>query len=137
MEQLNELGYQIIGAAFEVQKALGPFLFENIYEQALQYELERRGIHSRRQVYMSVLYKGKPLDKAYVIDLIVENKICVECKAIETMGEKEICQLSSYLYFSGYKLGYLINFHAKDFTTAKIGDNKILTKGIYRIINTK
>ena len=123
---------ELIGAAFEVRKQLGRFLYEEVYEQALQYELHLRGIRSERQVFLPISYKGVQLEKSYRIDLLVENSVIVELKALEYMGGKEISQILTYLKFSNLNVGYLINFGVEDFSIGRIGENEILDKGIYR-----
>ena len=136
-DKLNNLGYKIIGAAYEVRRILGSNLYEASYEQALQLELELRGVHSERQVYFPVYYKGMRLEKALRVDLLVEDKIPVELKALNFMGQREVSQILEYLKFGEFKLGYLINFKAPDFTVAKDFDYNIdyLDKGIYRFVN--
>ena len=130
----NDLTYQIIGAAYEVSKNLGRFLYEEAYEEALQCELKLRGISSERQVYLPVMYKGIKLEKSYRMDLVVENQICVELKAMENMSGKEVRQILSYLSFSSFKKGLLINFGAEDFSVGHFSGNNILAKGIYRFV---
>lgn len=132
---LENLTYQIIGAAYEVRKTLGRFLYEEVYEHALQAELKLRGIESRRQVYLPVFYKGICLDKSYRMDLLIEEKIPIELKTMNMMGSREVSQILTYLTLSGLKVGYLMNFWASDFCTSKVPDDMALDKGIYRIVN--
>ena len=132
-DKINSITKELIGATFEVRKQLGRFLYEEIYEEALQYELKLRSISSERQVFLPVIYKGHSLDKSYRIDLLVENAIIVELKTLEYMGSKEISQILSYLTFSKIKTGFLINFGAQDFSLGKIAYGEKLDKGIYRL----
>lgn len=131
---IEKLGFEIIGAAFEVRKHLGRFLYEDIYEQALQIELKNRGIESKRQVSIPVKYKGIILENSYRMDLLVENQICIELKSLEYMGKVEISQILSYLKFANLELGFLINFGTPDFKTSTIIDTNFLDKGIYRLV---
>ena len=130
----TDIGYQIIGAAFEVRKRLGPHLYEHTYEQALKIELNLRGIECETQVPISVLYKDIELTNAFRIDLLVDGKIPVELKTLPYMGSYELSQILSYLTFGKFKLGYLINFRAKDFKVSTIPDDSKLEYGIYRVV---
>lgn len=107
----NELSYQIIGAAIEVHKQLGgPGLLEDMYEEALVFELEARGLRARRQVGFMVKYKGLELKKRLVIDVLVEELVIVECKSLETYHSIFESQLLTYLRQTGKRLGLVINF---------------------------
>lgn len=108
----NTLTRRIIAAAIEVHKTLGPGLLESIYEEALCHELELQGMHYRRQVPVSVSYKGKTLN-GQVLDLLVESEVVVELKAVRTMPDVAIAQTLSYLKATGLKLALLINFGEK------------------------
>ena len=110
----NEITGEIIAAAIEVHKCLGgPGLLEDLYEEALACELILRGMDIQRQVSCPVHYKRRLLNKQLVIDLIVENKVIVECKA--TINHHEIfeAQLLTYLRLTNLKLGLVINFGQK------------------------
>lgn len=123
-EQYESLGKIILDCAFEVHKELGPGLFESIYEECLCQELRDRGIHVENQVLLPVVYKGKTLNKAFRIDVLVENAILVEVKSTSGLSAIDETQLVSYLRLSNMRLGYLINF------------NEILLKnGIRRKVN--
>ena len=135
MTDEKNLSHEIIGAAFDVRKSLGRFLYEEVYEQALQYELKLRGINSERQVFLPVYYKGLKLEKSYRIDLLVEQEVIVELKALEMMSSREVKQILSYLSFSNLKTGLLINFGAKDFSIGNYGNSETFEKGIYRFVN--
>lgn len=135
-DELDTLTYSILGAAYEVRKNLGKYLYEDVYEMALQAELRFRGIESRRQVYYPVVYKGIRLDKSFKIDLLVEGFIPIELKAIKCMGKEEFSQIMSYLVYGNYDFGYLMNFHARDFSPWKVPKNMVLEKGIYRIFRS-
>ena len=130
----HNLGYKIIQASFEVRKQLGRFLYEDSYERAMQVELNLMGIKSERQKCFDVYYKGVKLDKSYKIDLLVEDQIQVELKALSYMANTEVSQILSYMRFGGYKVGYLMNLGATDFTTGKFVQDQYLDKGIYRFV---
>ena len=106
------LTQKIIGAAIEVHRILGCGLIESIYENALCYELELRGIKFRQQVELDVIYKGKAI-KGQRIDLLVENEVIVEVKSLSKLPEVATAQTLSYLKATGLKRGLLINFGEK------------------------
>ncbi|MHB8157526.1 MAG: GxxExxY protein [Desulfocucumaceae bacterium] len=110
MEQLNAITEQIIGCAIEVHKNLGPGLLESIYEKALCCELDLRGIKHESQVMVPILYKGKMLGE-HRLDLLVENEIIVEIKAVDRYEPVFNAQLLSYLKLTGKHLGLLVNFN--------------------------
>ncbi|MCE5293160.1 MAG: GxxExxY protein [Chlamydiales bacterium] len=110
----NTLSYKIIGAAMEVHKILGGSgLLESIYEAALCHELRLQGLHVRSQVPVPVQYKGVIIRDPLVLDIVVENQIIVETKAVEKLNPIFEVQLLSYLRLTGLHLGLLINFGAK------------------------
>ena len=111
---LPDEGYAIMGAAFEVYKELGPGFLEAVYEEALARELKSRGIPFRRQVPLPIQYKGLPLDKFYVCDLIVFDRIIVELKAIQRITNVELAQTLNYLKASTHPLALLLNSSAHD-----------------------
>jgi GxxExxY protein len=108
----NELSHQIIGAAIEVHRTLGPGLLESIYEGALAIELADRGMVVQRQVVLPVTYKGHALEGGFRIDLVVEDLVVVEVKAVETLLSVHEAQLLTYLRLSTKKLGLLMNFNS-------------------------
>lgn len=120
----NDLSHEIIGAALEVQRALGTGLLESAYSAAFAIELAEREIGFAQESAISGLYKGRPLGVAYRADFVVENSVIVEIKAVEGVTELHRAQLLSYLRLSGLKLGLLINFHAFP-----------LAKGVHRLVN--
>jgi len=107
----NTLTENIIGAAIEVHKALGPGLLESAYEECLCHELSLRGLSFRRQVDLPVQYKGVRLDCGYRIDLVVEDLVIVELKTVERLLPIHKAQLLTYLKLYGRSLGLLINFN--------------------------
>jgi len=108
---LNTITGQIIGAAIEVHRHLGPGLLESAYETCLAYELSQRGLQVERQKALPIVYKNIKLDQGYRIDLLVENRVIVELKVVEQLTDVHEAQLLSYLKFSGCPIGLLINFN--------------------------
>ena len=109
--ELNKISEQVIGAAIEVHKALGPGLLESAYEECICQELTIRSIPFERQRPLPVEYKGTKLDCGYRLDLLVDKTVVVEIKAIETIQPIHEAQLLAYLKLGGWKLGLLINFN--------------------------
>ena len=103
---------KIIGAAIEVHKNLGPGLLESIYEEALCYEFELRGIGFRRQVAIDVVYKGRVI-KGQRIDIVVEEEVVVELKSVSKLHEVVLAQVLSYLKATGLKRGLIVNFRER------------------------
>ena len=108
---VNELTKEIIGAAIEVHRVLGPGLLESAYEQCLCRELTLRKIPFERQVSLPVEFKGLRLDCGYRIDLLVARRVVLEIKAIESLLPIHEAQLLTYLKLGGWKVGLLINFN--------------------------
>ncbi|MDF9825931.1 GxxExxY protein [Ereboglobus sp. PH5-5] len=107
----EELTEKIIGAAIEVHKVLGPGLLESTYEAALAFELGLRGLKYERQKEMPVNYKGFLIEVGYRLDLLVENEVVLELKAVEELHAVHEAQLITYLKLSGHRIGFLINFN--------------------------
>jgi GxxExxY protein len=121
----NQLSNSIIGAAIEVHRVLGgPGLLEDVYEEAHCHELTLRGFDVKRQVKIPVLYKGVPIKSPLQLDLLVNDLVIVEVKAIEKHNPVHLTQLLTYLRLTGKKLGLLINF----------GEAKI-ANGVHRVVN--
>lgn len=123
MENLNSLSYEIIGAAYHVHSELGPGLLESTYEVCLEYELIKRGFNVERQKTLPINYDGIKLDAAYKIDLLVEDSIIIELKAVAQIEPIHTAQILTYLKLSKKKLGLLMNFNVSD-----------MKKGIKRLI---
>ena len=109
--EVNELTREVIGAAIEVHKVLGPGLLESAYEECLCHELKLRAIPFERQKELPIEYKGVALDCGYRLDLVVANKLVVELKACERLEPIHKAQLLTYLKLTGIQLGLLINFN--------------------------
>jgi GxxExxY protein len=109
--EYNSLSSKIIKAAIEVHKELGPCLLESVYEYCLLDELKYIGLFAKRQVQIPLYYKGRQLEKDFIIDILVEDKVILELKSIEIILPIHEFQLLTYLKLSGMKLGLLINFN--------------------------
>ena len=107
----EDLTREIFGAAIEVHRALGPGLLESAYEQCLCRELGLRRVQFQRQVPLPVSYKGLRLDCGYRLDLVVEEKVVLEIKAVESLVPIHDAQLLTYLRLSSLRLGLLMNFN--------------------------
>ena len=105
----NDLTYLINGAIFEVNRGLGAGFLEKVYENALLLELNERGLRAENQVPIKVKYKGKEVGE-YFADIVVEDSIILEIKAVESLQKVHEAQLLNYLRAAGYKIGLLINF---------------------------
>lgn len=110
---LSALTDRVIGAAIEVHRHLGPGLLESVYETCLALELEQLGLAVERQKALTVIYKGVEIPQAHRIDLVIEDAVIVELKAVETLTEVHAAQVLSYLKFSHCRVGLLINFNEK------------------------
>jgi len=106
---INELTYQINGAIFEVNRELGVGFLEKVYENALLVELMERGLKTEKQVPIKVKYKDKQVGEYYA-DIVVENKVILEVKAVDSLQKIHEAQLLNYLKATGYKIGLLVNF---------------------------
>jgi GxxExxY protein len=124
--RLNHLSGQIIGAAIEVHRELGPGLLESIYEVCLVEELRSRRLNLQNRLTLPVSYKGRSLDKELVVDIMVEDTVILELKAVEGVLPVHQAQLLSYLRLTNRPLGLLLNFHVT-----------VMTKGISRIVNDR
>lgn len=109
----NDVTEQIIASAIEVHRALGPGLLESAYEACLVYELAERGLCFQRQAALPVIYKSVRIDCGYRLDLLVEQQIIVELKAVDRVDSIHEAQLLSYLKLSGRQIGLLINFNVR------------------------
>lgn len=105
----KDITYAINGAVFEINKILGPGFLEKVYENALVFELEKRGLKAESQVPIKVFYKQKAVGE-YVADLLVEDKVIVELKTVEALDKIHEAQLLNYLKATGIRVGMLVNF---------------------------
>jgi GxxExxY protein len=113
-KRLNDLSEQIIGAAIDVHRALGPGLLEAPYEECLCHELVKRGLKIVRQKPLPLVYGDAKLACAYRMDIVVEGSVIVEVKSIEKLGRVHEAQMISYLKISGLKLGLVLNFNVRN-----------------------
>ncbi|PIP05039.1 MAG: GxxExxY protein [Syntrophobacterales bacterium CG_4_8_14_3_um_filter_49_14] len=120
----NEIAREIVDAAYQIHKKLGPGLLESVYETVLAFDLEKRGLNVQRQVPVPIVYEGISFAEGYRADLIVENKIIVELKSVETVAPVHKKQLLTYLRLADKRLGLLINFGAE-----------LIREGISRVVN--
>ncbi len=107
------IGRQIVDAAIQVHKALGPGLLESAYQQILAYELSQRGLIVECEVPVPITYGKKKIDIGYRIDMLINQKVIIENKTVELILPIHQAQLLTYLKLSGHKLGYLLNWHVK------------------------
>ena len=121
----NQISYQIRGAIYDVYKTLGPGLLESVYEEALCYELEQRGMTVERQKQVPVVYKGVILKSDLRLDLLVDDKVVIELKSVSEMRDVFFKQTLTYCKLLNKKLGVLVNFNV----------NNILDGAIFRVAN--
>lgn len=120
----NEIGKIIVDTAVQLHMALGPGLLESVYEVLLAHRLEKAGLKVKRQVPIAFEFDGIRFDEGFRADIIVENKVIIELKSVETVHKAHKKQVLTYLKLTGMKLGYLLNFGAP-----------VMKAGIFRIIN--
>lgn len=108
----NDISYGIRGAAFKVHGELGPGLLESVYETALVYELKKQGYDVKVQVGIPMIYEEIKMDIGFRLDLLVNDKVIVEIKSVETLMDVHHKQVLTYLKLTGVKLGLLINFNS-------------------------
>ena len=120
----NEIGKIIVDAAVAVHRELGPGLLESVYEVIFAYELKKRGLSVDRQVSVPIEYHGIKFDEGFRVDILVENKVIIELKSVESVNKAHKKQVLTYLRLTGHKLGYLLNF-----------GEAFMKDGISRIIN--
>ena len=119
----NELTYQIRGAIWDVYNDLGPGLLESVYEEALCYELEQRGLKVERQKQVPVIFKGNVLNTDLRVDIMVEDMVIVELKSVEELKPVFFKQTKTYLKLMNKRIGLLVNFGEYD-----------MKDGIHRVI---
>lgn len=122
----ERIGKQIVNASFIVHKALGPGLLEKVYEVCLSHELRKLGLNVERQIDIPIVYDGITFEEGLRLDLLVENLVVIELKAVELVNPVWEAQIISHLLLTGKRLGYLINFNVP-----------LIKEGIRRFVNTK
>ena len=120
----NEVGRIIVDAAVSIHRELGSGLLESIYEIVLTHELAQRGLAAERQVAIPVKYSGIQFDEAFRADIVIDNKVILEIKSVESLSNVHKKQLHTYLRLAEIKLGFLLNFGAA-----------LMKNGIVRIVN--
>lgn len=120
----NELSHKVIGLAMEVHTALGAGLLESAYQECLFYKLSTSGLFVEKEKQMPLVFEEVKLEVGYRIDLLVERKLVIEIKSVESLNDVHLAQTLTYMKLGGYKLGLLINFNVVR-----------LKDGIKRIVN--
>jgi GxxExxY protein len=120
----NEIGKIVVDAAVELHKELGPGLLETVYEVLLAHELQKRGLVVERQVPITIKYHGIEFIEGFRADLIIDKKVIIELKSVESISDAHKKQVLTYLKLTNLKLGYLLNF-----------GEALMKDGISRIIN--
>lgn len=120
----NDLSHKIIGCAIDIHKTIGPGLLESAYENALAHDLRELGLNVKQQVSMPFIYKEVKQDVGYRLDLLINNKVIIEIKSLESLAPVHFSQTLTYLKLSDLKLALLINFNTK-----------LLKDNIHRIVN--
>jgi GxxExxY protein len=121
----DEITNQIIGCAIEVHRELGPGLLESCYRACLARELEDTGVQLQTEVPVPVIYKGEKVDCGYRLDIVVNELVVIEVKAVDKLAPVHTAQVLTYLRLAGYEVGLLINFNTR-----------LLKDGIKRVLNT-
>lgn len=119
-----ELTGKIIGIAIIVHRSLGPGLLENAYKECLFYKLQKSGIHCIKEKPMPLIFEGVIMDCGYRLDILVEDKVVLEIKSVESLTDVHLAQTLTYLKLGNYRVGLLINFNVV-----------LLMNGIKRVIN--
>ena len=120
----NEIAKEIVDAAYRIHVTLGPGLFESVYERAMKFELEKRGLRVARQQGIPIVYESIRFEEGFRADLIVEDKVIVEIKSIDDLAPVHWKQLLTYLRLGNKRLGLLINFNVE-----------LIRDGIKRVVN--
>jgi len=120
----NEISRIIFDCALKVHKALGPGLLESAYEECLFYELNKTGLKVEKQKALPLIYEDVKLEIGYRLDIIVENKVIIEIKAVDSLNDVHLAQVLTYLKLTDCTLGMLINFNVS-----------LIKNGIKRVIN--
>ena len=120
----NEISKIVFNSALKVHKTLGPGLLESSYEECLYYELNKSGLNVQKQKALPLIYEEVKLNVGYRIDILVENKVIIEVKSVESLNDIHLAQVLTYLKLSNCKLGMLINFNVT-----------LIKNGIRRVAN--
>ena len=120
----NEIGRMVVDRSLKVHKALGPGLLESTYQECLYYELNKAGVFVEKEKVMPILYDNLKLDCGYRIDLLIEEKVIIELKSVESLNNVHMAQILTYMKLSDVRLGFLINFNVR-----------LIKDGIKRVVN--
>ncbi len=120
----NEIAIKVIECAIKVHKALGHGLLEEAYKKCLYYKLVKEGLYVEKEKVLPLIFEDIEIDRAYRIDLLVENKLVLELKSVEALNDVHLAQILTYLKLGDFKLGLLLNFNVT-----------IMKNGIRRVIN--
>jgi len=120
----NEIGDQVVDCAIALHRETGPGLLESVYEVVLAYDLQARGLQVERQVPIRIIVRGVTFDEGFRADMIVEGKVLLELKSVESVSKAHKKQVLTYLRLTGLKLGYLLNF-----------GEALMKNGITRMVN--
>ena len=120
----NEISKLIVNAAYHIHRGLGPGLLESVYEEIMYHELQQQGLAVKKQEAIPVNWKGLTMEMGFRADIIVENKVVIELKSVETVAPVHFKQLLTYLKLINIKLGLLINFNVP-----------LIKDGIIRVVN--
>lgn len=123
--EIQALSYKIIGLAIEVHRQLGAGLLESAYQECLYYEIKKAGLKVEKEKYLPIIYKEIEINQGYTTDLLVENKLVIELKTVDSYTSVHFAQILIYLKLGKYPLGLLINYNSI-----------ILKNNIKRFINT-
>ena len=123
-EELNRLSNMAIGSAIEVHKVLGPGLLESAYQQCLAWELRQQGLSVKEQVSVPIRYKALDVSNAYRLDMLIEEELIVELKAVDKIEPVHIAQMLTYLKVNRLRLGLLLNFNVE-----------VMKNGIRRVVS--
>ena len=124
MNEMDEIAKEIVDSAYKFHCTFGPGLLESVYEACMAYELTKRGFHVERQKPQPIVYDGMEIEAGYRLDMLVNDQIIIELKAVEQLAPIHQAQLMTYLRLSGKSLGFLINFNVP-----------LIKQGIRRIVN--
>lgn len=124
-KELQAISYKVIGLTIEVHRQLGPGLLESAYQQCLYYEIKKAGLKVEKEITLPIIYKEIKIDQGYRIDLLIEDKLVIELKTVESFTSVHFAQILTYLKLGNYPLGLLINYNSK-----------ILRNNIKRFINS-
>ncbi|GEJ45104.1 MULTISPECIES: GxxExxY protein [Chryseobacterium] len=120
----NEISEIVFSAGMKIHRTLGIGLYENVYEECLVYELKNRGLNVESQKNIDIEYEELKISKAFRVDLLVENKLIIEIKAVQEINDYHFFQLLNYLRITNIKLGMILNFHSM-----------LFKNGVKRVVN--